>query len=442
MTISTEELKSLVDWENGLIDPRIFIDEVIYKLELERLFGRTWLLLAHDSMIPKPGDFYSTYMGSDPVLVARQKDGSVKAFLNVCRHRGMKVCRAEEGNTNAFMCTYHGWTYDGSGALVSVPNFEDAYYGELDMSKWGLVPVRTDSYKGLIFGNFDESAPPLLEFLGDMAWYMDGWLDRTEGGIEVVPGVVKWTIRGNWKVAAEQFAGDGYHAQVTHSSSFGQVTAPRNAAVWANRHQYGSRYGHGAPIVFAADEPAPTRFGWPDEVATYEDGRRPETVSRLGADRPLGANFTIFPNFSGLAQAQNIRLWQPKGVNHFEIWSWTIVDKDAPEEIKRAQQVGAVHTEGAAGMVEIDDGENWNLMGEILATSPQSRKYRWNYQMGLGHQRDDHPLYPGTVGPHIFNDVPQRAFYRRWLEFMTSESWPVIEHDERTAALLKAASTR
>jgi 3-phenylpropionate/trans-cinnamate dioxygenase alpha subunit len=432
MTIERAELEKLVDWEHGLISPEIFISKEIYQLELEKLFSRTWLFLAHDSMIPNPGDFFSTYMGPDPVIVARQKDGSVKAFLNVCRHRGMKVCRAEDGNTNAFMCTYHGWTYDGSGALVSVPNFEDAYYGELDMSKWGLVQVpQVQNYKGLIFGNFDETAPPLIEYLGDMAWYMDGWLDRSAAGIEVVPNVVKWTIRGNWKVAAEQFAGDGYHAQVTHSSSLGQTPNREQILKRPQRHQFGSRLGHGQPIGQTIGESiGPSRFEWSPAVSDYNEARRTEMLERLGPERPLGANFTVFPNFSGLGSAQNFRVWQPKGPNHFEIWSFTFVDKNAPEEIKIAQQRGAVHTEGAAGMVEIDDGENWNLMGEILETSPQARKYIWNYQMGLGHERTDHPIYRGTVGPHGFNEVPQRAFYRRYLEFLTSDEWPYVDPSE------------
>src|SRR5262245_22925247 len=117
MAVDTNELTRLVDWKNGLINPRIFIDEDIYRLELEKIFGRTWLFLAHDSMIAKPGDFISTYMGGDPVVIVRQRDGSVRAFLNACRHRGMKVCRAEDGNAKAFMCPYHGWTYDPGGAL-------------------------------------------------------------------------------------------------------------------------------------------------------------------------------------------------------------------------------------------------------------------------------------------------------------------------------------
>ena len=172
--ITNDTLNSYADFEHGLISPHVFSSQEVYELELERLFGRTWLFLAHDSQIPRRGDFFSTYMGADPVLVVRQKDGSVKALLNFCRHRGMRVCRADLGNAKAFTCTYHGWSYDTAGKLVNVPNREDAYHNEIDMSKWGLGQVpRVESYKGFIFGCFDETVPSLDEYLGDMKYYMD-----------------------------------------------------------------------------------------------------------------------------------------------------------------------------------------------------------------------------------------------------------------------------
>src|SRR3984885_6473068 len=96
--MESKELLGLVDSDQGLLSPEIFSNKALYELELERIFARAWLFLAHDSMIPKVGDFIQTYMAEDPVLVVRQRDGSVKAFLNQCRHRGMRICRADAGN--------------------------------------------------------------------------------------------------------------------------------------------------------------------------------------------------------------------------------------------------------------------------------------------------------------------------------------------------------
>jgi phenylpropionate dioxygenase-like ring-hydroxylating dioxygenase large terminal subunit len=84
----TTDLNKLIDTDNGLVSRRIFIEQEIYEQELEQIFARCWLFLCHETQIPRPGDFMTTYMGEDPILVMRGSDGKVRAFLNSCRHRG------------------------------------------------------------------------------------------------------------------------------------------------------------------------------------------------------------------------------------------------------------------------------------------------------------------------------------------------------------------
>ena len=157
-------------------------------------------------------------MGRDNVLSVRQKDGSIKALLNTCTHRGNAVCRAEEGNTKAFMCTYHGWSYDLAGNLDRRPGHRSFYKGELDKSKYGPAPGRADGeLHGFVFATMDATAPPLEEYLG-----ADGPArhrpDRARGDIEIVPGIQKFIIDCNWKFAVDNLF-DWYHPQVTHMSA-------------------------------------------------------------------------------------------------------------------------------------------------------------------------------------------------------------------------------
>lgn len=98
-------IDELLDLKSGRVSPQIYTDEGIYRLELHKIFGTAWLFLGHESHIAEPGDFMSSYMGEDQVLVVRAQDGAVRVFLNQCRHRGMKICRAENGNARAFTCS-------------------------------------------------------------------------------------------------------------------------------------------------------------------------------------------------------------------------------------------------------------------------------------------------------------------------------------------------
>src|SRR5947199_7393403 len=211
----------LVDTKTGQISREIFVNEAIYAEEQERLFARAWLFIGHETQVPNPGDFAAARMGEEAVILCRDRAGEVHVFLNSCRHRGMKVCRYDEGNTTVFTCPYHGWSYGTDGRLVGVPYFREAYHSTLDRSQWGLVEVaQLALYKGSVWATWAAAAPPFLEYLGEGTRFLDlqldGW-DGREGQAEVLGGVQKWLIPCNWKFPAENFSGDSYH-NISHRS--------------------------------------------------------------------------------------------------------------------------------------------------------------------------------------------------------------------------------
>src|SRR6476469_9678567 len=167
--LRSSDFLAMVDYDRGTVDRKMFSDQAIYDMELERIFARAWNFMAHESQIPNAGDFFLNYIGEDRVIVVRDKDGGVQVLLNTCRHRGNAVCRAEEGHASSFMCTYHGWTYDLKGALVGVPGFKDYYHEDLNREEWGLIKAaHVESYMGYVFATLDPDAPSLDDFLGDV----------------------------------------------------------------------------------------------------------------------------------------------------------------------------------------------------------------------------------------------------------------------------------
>ncbi|MFF4776552.1 aromatic ring-hydroxylating dioxygenase subunit alpha [Microtetraspora fusca] len=419
------DLDEHVDLERGVMSRKVFVDDDIYRLELERIFSRTWLFLAHESQLPKSGSFVSTYMGEDPVIVVRRSDGGIGAVLNSCRHRGMKVCRADVGTTRAFRCSYHGWTYGLDGDLVSVPNMAEGYRNELDMSRWGLLRVpRVESYKGLIFGTWDAEAQPVEEALGDITFLLDTFLDRRPGGTEVIGGVQKWVMGGNWKLAAEQFASDMYHSFLLHASAW-QALAPEGAdlseMVFPSVGSQMTSQGSGGGWFHDPTGAGSAVLG-PVLAADFTDPAVWERLGEVKAGGPIGCHATVFPNFSFLGAFRVLRVWHPRGPHEMEVWSWTLVDKDQSPEIKDAWRRFASMTFGPTGTFEQDDGEIWTDLQRV-SRGHIAQTVDLNYQMGIGHEVTDHPDYPGRIN-HVYSDNAARGFYERWLELMKTPLRP------------------
>ncbi len=428
MTYSNQEVWNMVDTNKGLIDRRVFGDEALYQMELERIFARCWLFLAHESEVANPNDFITTYMGEDPVLVTRDGNGELHAFLNVCRHRGSRVCLVDSGNAGSFMCNYHAWAYSSDGRLEGVPRLHDGYYDELNTSEWGLFPVaQLETYHGMIFATFDSEAPPLVEYLGDFAWYLDSWLDRTEGGVEVIRGIRRWVLDCNWKVAAENFVGDGYHGQPTHQSAFkvgiSGGTRPDTTIGIPARTRYGHGLGGSAINDPTQSAAAFARLPGIDPVVDeYTQRVLPETRERLGerADIYFPVHGTVFPNLSIQPNFASMHVWHPRGPGRVEVRDYTIVEKNAPDDVKARINFQCMYRQGPAGTWEQDDSDNWQQV-TAAARGTVSRRLPMNYQMGLGHDAE-HDVLPGQLsyGP---GDHNQLNMYRWWAEFMTMPTW-------------------
>lgn len=416
------DVSAYLDLERGVLDRRIWSDEALYQQELRRVFAPSWLFLAHESQLDKPGDFVTTYMGEDPVIVVRGKDRRVRAFLNTCRHRGMRLCRADAGATKKFTCSYHGWAYDLDGSLVNVPN-SAAYPEHFDTADWGLREVaRVESHRGLVFATWNPKAPALSEALGDMAWYMDAFLDRDPEGTEAVGGVTKWVLQGNWKLAAEQFASDWYHVNMAHASALMVMSptgkGPKTEIANTPGRQFTSPQGHGAGF------PVHPRSRFDDRSVHeyYDYGALRERLGDARVEGPMTTGHaTVFPNFSYLPVNGTIRVWHPKGPDRMEVWTWVLVDRSMPEEVKHAQLQYNLRTFGPSGIFEQDDGENWS---EIQAVSRGfvTQDTELNYQMGLGGHTDDDPDYPGRVG-ELYSDNAALGFYGRWRDLMNTPAW-------------------
>jgi benzene/toluene dioxygenase alpha subunit/biphenyl 2,3-dioxygenase alpha subunit len=423
------EMSSLFNETTGVIDPSIYTDQEIYDLEMERIFGRSWLFLCHESQIRNAGDYVTSYMAEDPVVVVRQRDGSVKSFLNQCRHRGMRICRTDAGNARSFTCAYHGWGYDSTGALIAVPSEKDAY-GEMQKQSWGARPVpRVESYKGLVFGNWDVEASSLDEYLGDVKFYLDAIVDRSPAGMEAYGGVFKWVVPSNWKFAAEQVCSDMYHGMTTHISvtvaavTGGLLQAPPGASAPQGKQFRSSAGGHGsgfmtAPGVresFHAALAGEVVKGWDPRLETQRAAAHiSPQQSALGLQHLL-----VSPNFGVFDGACALRVFHPRGPNEMEFWSIGLVPVDASPEEKEQMRLANLRGLGPAGTLEQDDGENWVEVQRVLR-GYQARNTPFNAQMGLGRARSDDPDFPGNVD-YVLSEEAARGFYSNWLRMLMDD---------------------
>ena len=213
---------------------RIFTDEDIFELEMKHIFEGNWVYLAHETQIPNPGDYFTTYIGRQPVVITRDRSGKLNCLINACSHRGAMLCRRKTDNRTTLTCPFHGWTFRNDGTLLKVKDPDGAGYPDTFNTDGShdLTKVRFDSYRGFLFGSINDDVVPLAEHLGDSTKVIDLLVDQSPDGLEVLRGSSTYTYDGNWKVQAENGA-DGYHVSAVHWN-YAATTSRRGTGESAN----------------------------------------------------------------------------------------------------------------------------------------------------------------------------------------------------------------
>jgi phenylpropionate dioxygenase-like ring-hydroxylating dioxygenase large terminal subunit len=348
------------------------------------------------------------------------------------------VCRAERGTATTFRCPYHAWTYFNDGTLAGLPFHDEAYGGEQGFVKHGRALLAAPAVairNGMIFASLDAQAPPLDEWLGDFAYYLDFYTKQSPAGMEF-RGPQRWRVRANWKIGAENFCGDSYHTPHTHASVveiglFGEPTPNKRkeGVLYQAGPAGGTTYKLPPGCDFAS---AMAYVGYPPEVVAT--ARRSWTAAQqalVGESGFMPSAATLFPNLSfvhnwphvregQVAPFISVRQWQPVAPGETEVLSWFVVAADAPEAFKADSYTAYLMCFGSSGMFEQDDVENWVSITD-MARGAMARRLLLNSRMGLRH--DGSPVvqpYTAFAGPGYavqgFGEHNQRHWLALWAE--------------------------
>jgi benzoate/toluate 1,2-dioxygenase alpha subunit len=374
-----------VDKEKGLYRGRrdMFTDPELFELEMKHIFEGNWIYLAHESQVANPNDYFTTYIGRQPVVITRNKDGELNCFINACSHRGAVLCRKKKDNKAVFTCPFHGWSFNNSGKLVKVKDPNDAGYpdsfnceGSHDLKK-----VRMENYRGFLFGSLNDEVKPLVEHLGDAAKIIDMIVDQSPDGIEVLRGSSTYIYDGNWKMQAENGA-DGYHVSATHwnyVSTLGRRKTGLSAddvkamdvGTW-NKQQGGFYAFENGHILLWM------QFPNPEDRPLFE--KRNELVEKHGiykADWMISnlRNLCLYPNVFLMDQmSTQIRHFRPVSVNKTEVTIYCFAPKGETNEARAHRIRQYEDFFNASGMATPDDLEEFRACQEGF----NAKKLPWN----------------------------------------------------------------
>lgn len=432
MSYTNEQIAALV--RDDSVHKSVYTDPALYQLEMERIYGRAWIYVGHDSQVPNPGDFHATRIGDQDVVMVRAGDRQVYVLYNRCPHKGAQVVPEGCGNTGKFFrCPYHAWTFKLDGAHLAAPlraGFEGTCYDPKhpDFSMRKLA--RVESYRGFVFASQAAEGPGLKEFLGGVISSIDNLCDRSPvGEVEVAGGVFRVWQNSNWKVFYENLH-DTMHAQVTHESS---VVAARDQAkamgemplelhimdgngepyeFWEKLDLCAYDHGHGyMEGIFnpGAAERDPVMRAHADALEAAYGPERTRDI--LGMNRH---NTIIYGSGSPHTVFQQFRVIRPVAVDRTMIEIQTFRLKGAPEAVFRRSLMYANVINSPSSNVMADDVE-------LYARCQKGNQTRGGEWVSLHrYAGTDRAVDGGMVSTNGTSELPMRNQFRAWKQYMTA----------------------
>ncbi|KWV94502.1 hypothetical protein ASS64_09305 [Erythrobacter sp. AP23] len=411
----------------GRVHRALYTDAEIFKHEMLRLFGSTWIYVAHESEIPDAGDFVTRRMGLRSVIVTRDLDGDLHVLFNRCSHRGATLCREESGNAKVFTCPYHAWSFGHDGGCRGRPlpkgfgaSTDDFPY---DLSKADHV----ESYRGFIFAAIDTKLS-LKEHLGGAAEKLDEWLDRNPGSDLVVQnGSMPFEMRTNWKCVYDN-AADGYHVPFSHesllrmlSARYGNVDIAYYEGDFDALPLLVKDLGNGHTMLdqrplMHADSAWERQHVLPGRESIWsklnEDLGEEEALKLLNGSTGSGMNLNIFPNL--MIIGNQIQVLEPVSVNETIVRWYSTSLTNVPPEINAVRMR---MQEDFPSFGEVDDTANFEACQIGLEEIPEAE---WVH---IGRHMDSRLGETDTDGfwkEPVSTDLHARAYWQAWRTIMES----------------------
>ena len=416
--------------EPGRVHRRVYTDPDIFELEMERIFGRAWLFVGHASQVPQAGDFVTTELGRQPVIMTRHRDGSVHVLLNRCTHRGAKVVNERKGHSPRLTCCYHGWTLrhrrplgDGAGAGRLRRRLR-----QVGVRARPRAPRRRIS-RLRVREPQSQGAELRGPYRSDEAQHRRPGRPRARRHLALDAGMHRYVYNGNWKLQVENVL-DSYHVPFGHASTVnkqGEQFARREgdqkgatvveaekkqtAASWKDRKSYITGNGHGWTSNTTLDEGKRSSPAY--------DAYKQALAEKVGAARaaeiltPRLHNSLIYPNMSIMGLNIHVRVIKPVAVDRTEVTIYPIRLVGAPD----AMNFGNIRllnvTHSAASFVQTDDLESFVRAQKGL----RSLGTDWvDISRGLGDEEPDREL--NATRALATHEMVVRAQYKAWTGYM------------------------